>query len=61
VQGEDPVGLVSFPRRHAAAHRGHAELLRAPLRRALVVEGRDWVGLLSPTDAMRSIELLNRR
>ncbi|HXE46321.1 MAG TPA: site-2 protease family protein [Conexibacter sp.] len=37
------------------------ELMRAPLRRALVVDGADWVGLLSPTDALRAIELLNRR
>jgi CBS domain containing-hemolysin-like protein len=37
------------------------ELMRAPLRRALVVDGRDWIGLLSPTDALRCIELLNRR
>jgi hypothetical protein len=35
--------------------------MRAPLRRALVLDGFDWIGLLSPTDAMRSIELLNHR
>jgi hypothetical protein len=35
--------------------------MRAPPRRALVVEGWDWIGLPSPTDAMRCIELLNRR
>jgi Zn-dependent protease/CBS domain-containing protein len=37
------------------------ELMRAPLRRALVLDGFDWIGLLSPTDAMRRIELLNHR
>src|SRR6185312_8949881 len=37
------------------------ELMGAPLKRALVVEGERWIGLLSPTDALRCIELLKRR
>ena len=89
LEGEDPVGLVSFrdalrtrpderaglpvaqimtPLAHVLILDGTrpltevvGELMRAPLRRALVVEGRDWIGLLSPTDTLRSIELLNHR
>jgi CBS domain-containing protein len=37
------------------------DLMGAPLRRALVVAGDGRVGLLSPTDALRAIELLRRR
>jgi Zn-dependent protease/CBS domain-containing protein len=37
------------------------ELMRAPLRRALVVDGSGWIGLLSPTDALRAVELLRDR
>lgn len=37
------------------------ELMAAPLRRALVASEDGSVGLLSPTDALRAIELLRRR
>ena len=38
-----------------------AELLAAPLRRALVSAGGQLAGLLSPTDALRTLEILRRR
>jgi Zn-dependent protease/CBS domain-containing protein len=37
------------------------ELMAAPLRRALVVTGDDRISLLSPTDALRSLELMRQR
>ena len=37
------------------------ELLAAPLRRALVTSDGELAGLLSPTDALRALEILRRR
>lgn len=67
-RGELPVARIMTPLAHVLILDGTrpltevvGELMRAPLRRALVVDGRDWIGLLSPTDALRSIELLTHR